>query len=80
MRVLKTTAAFLFLVAVSFRRSNYRVHSQASMRAADQANVAAIGNATWVPALLISRVCPQTTDHLHLQNRRQSTRCRWSTC
>ena len=50
MRVLKTTAAFLFLVAVFLSADlTYRVHSQANMRAADQANVAAIGNASWVP-------------------------------
>ena len=50
MRVLKTTAAILFLVAVFLSADlTYRVHSQANMRAADQANVAATTNATWIP-------------------------------
>ena len=50
MRVLKTTVAILFLVAVFLSADlTYRVHSQASLRAADQANVAATANAHWTP-------------------------------
>ena len=51
MRVLKTMAAVLFLVAVSMAIFDGPVHSQSSSRRlpADQANVAATRNATWTP-------------------------------
>ena len=49
MRVLKTTAAVLFLAAVSMIVFDSRVHSQGSEQelAADQANVAATKDATY---------------------------------
>ena len=51
MRVLKTTAAVLFLVAILMAGFDGRVHSQNSAPGlpADQANVAATRDATWTP-------------------------------
>ena len=49
MRVLKTTAAALFLVATLMAIFDGPVHSQAPKLPADQANSAAVRDATWTP-------------------------------